>query len=208
MKKRIHLRKFLLATVITIASVVIGCAPRFTLSPDYESNKPKTIVLLPPENTTSNNDIEYKAYPILFQELARRGYYVISPEIVKTVFIANKFENAGRINTIPVQNIGEVFGADAVMRCRVTEWSKKYVIIHTSINVGFDLELFDARTGELLWQCENVVSKSPNNNNNSILGALVSNAVSAVVGQYEPVAEENARKMTNTIPDGEYYGKW
>ena len=55
---------------------------------------------------------------------------------------------------LPPQKLGEALGADALLYGKVTKWGKFYAILHSSVTAGLELKLVDARTGELLWKCE------------------------------------------------------
>jgi hypothetical protein len=203
-----HVQLFTITVVFAAFLFLQGCAPGFKLVQNYESVKPATVLVLPPENTTAGTEIEEKVYPIIYEKMSRRGYYCISPELARGVFNANKLEDAARINTIPAAKMKEIFGVDAVLRVVVTEWSSKYIVISSSVNVGFKLTLISTTTGEELWSYERILSKSPGGGNSGLIGALVNAAVNAALTQYEPIAEENANNMISTIPMGVFYGKW
>lgn len=196
--------KFRILLVGVVGLTIVGCAPKVYTTADFDRLKPKTVLVLPPENTTANTEVLQKSYPFVYSELAQRGYYVIAPELTLQLFRANKLNDPGQINTLPTAKFNEVFGVDAVLKTKVTEWSTKYIVISSSVNVGFDMELLDAKSGTLLWKHSNVLSKSPNSNNNSLLGAMINAAVAAATVQYEPIASDNARMMLTTIPQGQY----
>ncbi|MEK7391651.1 MAG: GNA1162 family protein, partial [Fibrobacterota bacterium] len=122
------------------ALALVGCAPKVYTTADFERLKPKTVLVLPPENTTSNTEVLQKSYPFVFSELAQRGYYAIAPELALQLFRANKLEDPGQINSLPTTKFNDVFGVDAVLRTKVTEWSSKYIVISSTVNVGFDME--------------------------------------------------------------------
>lgn len=189
------------------ALALVGCAPKVYTTADFERLKPKTVLVLPPENTTSNTEVLQKSYPFVFSELAQRGYYAIAPELALQLFRANKLEDPGQINSLPTTKFNDVFGVDAVLRTKVTEWSSKYIVISSTVNVGFDMELLDTKTGTLLWRHSQTLSKSPDNSNGNPLAMLINAAVNAALTKYEPIASENARLMTLTIPQGQYYVK-
>ncbi len=200
---RNNLRLLLLASV---ALALVGCAPKVYTTADFERMKPKTVLVLPPENTTSNTEVLQKSYPFIFSELAQRGYYAISPELALQLFRANKLNDPGQINSLPTNKFNEVFGVDAVLKTKVTEWSSKYIVISASVNVGYDMVLVDAKTGTELWKHQQVLSKSPSGNSGGgILGALVNAALTAATTPYEPIASENAKLMLTTIPQGQYH---
>jgi hypothetical protein len=186
-----------------IPLLLSACAPEICTTSDFERLKPRSVLVLPPENTTANTDVLEKSYPFLFSELAQRGYYAVSPELALQLFQANKMEDPGRLNKLPTGKFNEVFGVDAVLRTKVTEWSSKYIVVSSTVNVGFDMELLDARTGTLLWKDSKVLSQAPNNNpGGGLVGALVGAALNAAVTPYEPVADQNAKNMFATIPQG------
>ena len=66
----------------------------------------------------------------------------------------NGWSSPKELLPIPPQKLGEAFGADALLYGKVTKWSKYYAIIHSTLVVGLELKLVDARTGEILWTGE------------------------------------------------------
>lgn len=198
-----------LSLLLISVVLITACTrkPKF-LSPELTAKPPKVVLVLPPENQTSNTNVEEVAYPILMTALAQRGYYVIAPELARNIFNKNKLEDAGRINTLPVQKFKEIFNADAVLKVKVTEWSSKYILISSTVNVGLELELFDTQSGEPLWMDEFLLSASPGNNDSGILAALINNAIHAASVPYDPIALQNATIQYQTIPEGPHYGKW
>jgi hypothetical protein len=178
------------------------------LNPDLATHQPKTVVILPPENQTSNTNIEEKLFPILGVAFAKRGYYVYSPEMTRAIFNMNKLEDAATINKLPPAKVGEVFGATAILRTRVYDWSSKYIVISSTVNVGLDMELVDCATGKQLWAFKRLLSKAPDGNNNGLLGAMVNAAMNAALTPYEPIAQENSNVMFSTVPAGLDMAKW
>lgn len=183
---------------------LVACAPQVSYTTaDFARYKPKSVLVLPPENLTPNTEVLEKSYPYIYSYLAQRGYYAVSPELALQLFEANKLNDPGRVNQLPTAKFNEVFGVDAVLRTKVTEWSSKYIVLSSSVTVGFSMELLDAKTGTLLWKRENMLSRQPDNSNNSLLGAMVNAALNAAISPYEPIASENAALMLYSIPQGE-----
>ena len=197
------MNKFNGLAAILASFLFIGCVLKPTLSPKYQQLKPKYVLVLPPENTTSGTEIEETVYPIIYEKFARRGYYCLSPELARAVFNINKLEDAGRINSIPPAKFKEIFGVDAVLKVRVTDWSSKYYVISSNVTVKFEMELVHAESGEVLWALTNTLSKAPGNNQGGgLIGALINAAAHAAFTPYEPIAEENAAMMIKTVPMG------
>jgi hypothetical protein len=149
--------------------------------------------------------VEETVYPIIYEKMANRGYYCLSPELVRGIFNANKLEDAGRINTLPMAKLMEIFGVDAVLKTKVLDWSSKYFVISSTVTVKLEMTLIDGKSGEELWSMTNVISKAPGGGGGSLIGALVATAMNAAFTQYEPIAEENAKVMLGTVPKGQYW---
>lgn len=200
--------RLFLVLITFFVFVLTACGPNFYLNEKLEAQPPKVVLILPPENMTSSAEVEEKLYPILYDILSNRGYYCLSIELVKTIFEANKLNDAGRINQLPNQKFKEIFAAGAVLRTRVTEWAVSYVVISSSVTVGLDMELIDTQSGEILWSMQQTYTQSSNSSGGGLIGALVSAAISTAAFEYEPIAEENSKIMFKTIPEGPYYEKW
>lgn len=82
------------------------------------------------------------------------GFNVVERFVVDGVLKRKGWSDPERFFTMPPQKLGEALGADALLIGNVTKWSKFYVIIHSTLTVGLELKLVDARTGELLWAGE------------------------------------------------------
>jgi hypothetical protein len=205
MNTRIGRKTVRIALPLLCGLGLMNCGPKPTLHPDYANRKPTVVLVLPPENTLQATEVEETAYPIIYEKLTNRGYYCISPELARGIFNANKLEDAGRINALPPQKLKEIFGADAVLRVRVLDWTSKYIVISSTVTIKFEMTLVDASTGEDLWSLTHVVSKSPSGNSGGgLVGALIEAAVHAAMTPYEPIADENAGVMLSTLPEGTY----
>lgn len=186
------------------AFALAGCSTQ----PAKPWKPPAVVLILPPENMTQGSEVEQVVTPIVFEKLVNRGYYCISPELSRGIFHANKLEDAGRIHALPPAKFREIFGADAVLKVRVKEWSSYYVVLAAHVSVTFEMSLVDTETGEVLWTRTRTESKDPDaepeGSQASLIGMLVKNAVHAAFTDYEPLAEENAEAMLSDVPRGNY----
>jgi hypothetical protein len=184
--------------------LLIQCAPTAKIHPEFQKMKPKVVVVLPPENTTSATQVEEIAYPILYEKLSNRGYYCISPEMARAIFNSSRLEDAGRINQLPVEKFKEIFGADAVLRTKITDWSSKYYVISSNVTITLESQLIDTKSSQELWSMKNTISKAPDNQGGGIAGALIGAIVNAAFTPYEPIMEDNAKAVLTTVPLGDY----
>lgn len=198
-------KKWILALV---SLGLVACAPKVNYHERMVSNPPKTVLILPPENLTSNTEVEEKLYPILTSEFAKRGYYVYSPEMIRAIFNSNKLNEAASINQVSYGKLKDVFGCSAVMRTKVFDWSSKYIVISSSVNVGLNMELQDCNDGLMLWKDSILVSESPGGNNGGLLGAMVNAAIHAATAPYEPVAANASARLAGELPNGPQFERF
>lgn len=193
--------------ILLLASCATGPKTKH-YAPSMVTHPPKIVAVLPPENLTSNTEIEEKLYPFISTRLAERGYYVIAPELLREIFLANKLEQAATINALSPEKFKEILGADAILITRVTDWSSKFFVVGSTVTVAMEMELLDTRTGKTLWKYQYSLSKTPNNNSSSLIGAIVSSALHAAVVPYEPIADENTQIIYATMPKGPFNSEW
>ncbi len=53
---------------------------------------------------------------------------------------------------------GEILGVDAVLMTRINRLQKSYFLIHSSIEINVSVQMIDTRSGEILWQAEQIES--------------------------------------------------
>lgn len=207
-----NIRRFPPAASLLLAfasALLLGCSSQ----PPKPWVPPSLVLILPPENTTAATDIESIVYPMVYERMVNRGYYCISPELARGIFNTNKLEDAGRINSLPPRKFREVFGADAVLKVRVTEWSSYYMVLASSVSVTMEMSLVDTETGETLWTRTRTESRSPESDSagtgkpglvETLVHAMIDAAVHAAITEYEPIAEANVEAMVGEVPAGDY----
>lgn len=198
----------LLFLYVIVSLFLTACGPPpIVFNENLKNHPPKVILILPPENTTIHEDVEEKLYPIIYDVISNKGYYCLSPQLVKTVFEANKLNEPGRINEIPVQKFKEVFNADAILKTRVLEWDVTYMFFLATITVSFEMELIDAQSDEVLWSAERLLQRKFIMTGNPFL-FLVDMIMVKLMLHPEDISKENLGGMVHKLLDGPYYDKW
>ncbi len=129
-----------------------GCAhetPR-----DYTAflrHDPRTILVLPPVNTTADVEASDLFLATVTEPLAEQGYYVFPILVVDQVLKNNGAPTPGDMHGVPRRKLRETFGADAVLYVVINEWTTSYIGIATSTMVRIDYRLVDVHTGQVLW---------------------------------------------------------
>lgn len=119
-----------------------------------EPARPRSILLLPPINESTEVDAGYIVYAMAFKPLVERGYYVQSPLIVDQFLKENGLTVPGEMHQAPLEKLREVFGIDAVMYLVVRQFGTKYQVVASSSIVQLQARLVDSRTGEEIWARE------------------------------------------------------
>ncbi|WP_184039041.1 DUF799 domain-containing protein [Chitinivorax tropicus] len=175
---------FILSLVALLAT---GCAHRRQKAFDYTAYKqsdPKSILVLPPLNSTPDIKATNSMLSFMTRPLAEAGYYVFPVAVMDETFKQNGLSTAGDIHAVPINKLQEIFGADAALYVNVTKYGSVYTVINSETVVAAEARLVDLKTGQLLWTGKASASSAEQQNNNGgggIVGVLVSAAVKQVI---------------------------
>jgi len=153
---RRHLSARRLPVWALILLLLSGCAkPLADVSPDFKSLRPTRIAVLPVKNETADLDA-----PIVFRilaraELADRGYALLDVPQIDAALREKGIEEAGQIDSLTPQEIGEALGADGLLYVTVLSYGRQ-VGVHLTMEGSFTL--VEARTGQKLWFSEMSIS--------------------------------------------------
>jgi hypothetical protein len=126
-------------------------APLTDIAPDYSTLKPTRIAVLPVMNDTSDLDAP-TVFRILAQaELADKGYRLLDFSRIDEGLRAQGIQEAGQIESLTPQEIGELLKADGLLYTRVLGYGRQ-VGVHIKMEGSFTL--ISARSGEKIWYSE------------------------------------------------------
>ncbi len=146
-------KMFLWAPILLLLS---ACAtPLSDVSQDFKSLRPTRIAVLPAKNETADMD-----GPIVFRllaraELADKGYALVDFARIDEALREKGVEEAGQIESLTSQEIGEAVGADGLLYISVLTYARQ-VGVHLKMEGSFTL--VDAKTNQKLWFSELSVS--------------------------------------------------
>ncbi|ALS60927.1 DUF799 domain-containing protein [Pandoraea norimbergensis] len=208
-------RVFKWMTVAALAALMTGCAVN-QAKYDYtafKQSKPKSIVVLPPLNESPDIDATYSVLSQVTLPLAEAGYYVLPVTLVDESFRQNGLTVAGDIHQVSPAKLHEIFGADAALYIKISQYGTKYMVLDSATVVTASAELVDLRTGAKLWS--GTASASNNEGGNSSGGGLIGMLVTAALKQvinsvtnagYSVAGTANARLLSAGRPNGMLYG--
>jgi hypothetical protein len=194
--------------------LAVGCAtkPGFDYS-NFKKSDPKSILVLPPKNSSPDIKASYSFYSNTQRPLAESGFYVLPVTVVDEIFKANGLSVVDDMHQVNSQKLREIFGADAVLYIQIKDYGTRYFVIGSAAIVTAEAQLVDLRTGELLWQGQATASSEESNDNQQggLAGLLVTALVKQVVGNTFDQSHEiskitNARLLSAGMPNGLMYG--
>lgn len=130
-------------------------APLTEVAQDFKSLRPTRIAVLPVKNETADMDA-----PIVFRilaqaELADKGYALVDFSHIDQALREKGIEEAGQIDSLTPQEIGELVGADGLLYTTVSSYGRQ-AAVHLKLDGNFTL--VDSKTGQKLWFSEMSVS--------------------------------------------------
>ncbi|MEQ4924550.1 DUF799 domain-containing protein [Proteus hauseri] len=208
------MRRLLALMCVIFAFVLTGCAQPVKMDYSaFKQSKPKSILVLLPQNHTTEVDAGHSFLSQVTYPLAEAGYYVFPVAVVEETFKQNGLSMAGDIHAVGANKLREIFGADAVLYLDITQYGTSYQIISSDTRVTVNAKLVDLRNGGLLWSGSATASSTENDSssNNSLVGILVSAVVSQVVNtvadkSYEIAGITSVRLLSAGGENGILYG--
>lgn len=207
------MKRIMIISSVVIAWLLSGCAqPTKTDYTAFNQSKPKSILVLLPQNNTLEVQAGHGLLSQTTLPLAEAGYYVFPVAVVEETFKQNGMINAGDIQAVPVAKLHEIFGNDAVLYLNITEYGTSYQVIASDTRVSASAKLVDGRTGKLLWSGSATSSSTENNSSSGgIIGVLVSAVVEQIANtltdkSYQIAGMTSVRLLSAGKPNGILYG--
>ncbi|MAU40372.1 MAG: hypothetical protein CMF31_02005 [Kordiimonas sp.] len=184
--------KLLIALAITVT--ISACASTKE-SKDYtafrEAN-PRSVVIVPVINHSTEALAADLFLSTLSQPLAERGYYVFPNYMVKHLMESDGLADPMLVHTANPSDVASLFGADTVFYVEILDWTAKYALVSSGINVHFIYSLRDGKTGQLLWQDEEAFFHQTSGGSGNIFADMITAAITTAVdnarADYTPAA--------------------
>ena len=152
MMKRILSLKLIAAMSVLVA--LTACVSKPARQMDYtafRNSKPSTILVLPPVNDTTDVGASYSMLSQMTMPLAEGGYYVVPVAEMEETFKHNGLTNANDIQNVAPDKLRSIFGADAALYTKISQYGSKYMVIDSTTAVTASAKLVDLRSGDTLW---------------------------------------------------------
>jgi len=190
--------RWIMACMVYFA--MTGCAVKRTDLTAFYSHPPRSIVVVPVVNESTEVTAPTVFMSTITRPLAERGYYVFPVYLTEVLFQDLGLPVAGHIHQLPPRRFLDLFGADAVLFITIKDWSTQYLVIQSSVTVDMDYILKDTRTGRVLWESRQPVVHASGGGGN-LIGMGIGAAIHALTTDYRPLAQQ-ANNMAFLPPRG------
>ncbi|MGQ5524276.1 DUF799 domain-containing protein [Chitinimonas sp. PSY-7] len=179
------------SAALLLAVLATGCATP-TLSHDYtafKQSRPKSILVLPPINNTPEIKATDSMLSQMTHPLAESGYYVVPVAVASEAFRENGLNTADDIQAVSAKKLREIFGADAALYVKITEYGSSYKIVRSEVAVAAEGKLVDLRNGQVLWSGSARSSSAERSTDSG--GGLTSVLIGALIDQVANTLSDN-----------------
>lgn len=118
----------------------------------FKKDQPRSILVLPPVNETSDVTASSSLLSLMTLPLAEAGYYVMPVALMEETFKQNGLSTPAEIEQVSPAKLHDIFGADAVLYSKITQYGSVYKIVDSTTIVAASAKLVDLKTGDVLWQ--------------------------------------------------------
>lgn len=183
----------LISGLVAMAVTFTGCATKPYDYTNFRAHPPRSVLVLPPINESTDTRGTYGYLSTVTRPLAEMGYYVYPVVVVDQFMKENGLPTAGEMQQVPLGKIKEVFGADAVLYITLKQYGSKYQIITSTTIVSAEGKLVDVRTGLTLWEGTASVQQS------SSSGNVIADLIVAAVDQVINSSTDQAHVMSGQV---------
>jgi hypothetical protein len=190
--------------IIFAATVLLtSCVTPIKKSVAYKgmySEKPLSVLLMPPINKTSNVEAKEYFHATLMVPLADKGFYIIPPFLSMEVLKRESAYDAELFINSSSAKFGEVFGADVALFTIIHRWEKKV----NKVIVEVEYIVKSTKTNEILYTRRGTIIKNTTTDTGNVLTSIAVTALKTAVANYSDVAKACNAVTFSDIPVGKY----
>ncbi|MCX7096636.1 MAG: DUF799 family lipoprotein [Methylococcales bacterium] len=159
----------------------------------FRAHKPRSILVLPPVNKTTDVNAPYTYLSTITQPLAECGYYVFPVAVVDAYMKENGLPSADEMHGVSLAKIRQIIGADAVLYVTIEEWGQKYIVIQSVTIINATAKLVDTATGTVIWEGKQSVSRGSGGGGDPV-AMLITAAVTQVMNSMVDYTHDLSRQ--------------
>jgi len=172
-----------------------GCAAPPKDYTAFQAHRPRSILVLPPLNESTNVAAPYSCLSVATRPLAEMGYYIFPVSLTDELFKANGMPTPGEMHQVPLNKVHDIIGADAVLYLTVKQYGTKYVILSSNTEVLVTGRLVDVATGTTLWEGSGIAMDNSGSSSGGGIGGLIASAIVAAGTQIFNSSTDHAHEI-------------
>ncbi len=189
---------FLLVLCLLVSFFIQGCASHRRVDYSaYLQHMPRSILVLPPQNESTEVMAPYIYLSTVTRPLAERGYYVFPVAVIDALMKENGVPSPYEMARIPLDKIREIIDPDAVLYMTIKEWGTEYRILDSATTVHLWGRMVDTDTGLVIWEGKETVVHSSSSGQSGIAEMLVAAVINQIVSTFADPSHDVACE-TNT----------
>jgi len=196
-------KKWIALSGALIVLLLTGCAqPKKPYDyTAFHASKPASILVLPAANTSPDINAAHSLNSLVTRPLAEAGYYVFPVAVVEETFQQNGLSSASDAQAVSAKRLNEIFHADSALYISISDYGSSYRVIDSVTTVTAKARLVDLRSGKEIWQGSATATDNDqgNNNNNGVIGILVSAAIKQISDNVSDKAHTVAGLTSNRL---------
>lgn len=203
--------KILIATVAIL--LVTGCATKTPFDyTAYKESRPRSILVLPPVNSTPEVQATYSVLSYATRPLAEAGYYVMPVTLVAEAFKENGMTQPSDMHATSPEKLRQIFGADAALYIAISKYGTVYQVINSESLVAAQAKLVDLKSGKTLWTGSAQASSSEGNNQQQgglaalLITAIIKQVVASTMDESHKIAGVATARLLSPGKNGLLYG--
>lgn len=197
------MKKWIALSGALIVLLLTGCAqPKKPYDyTAFHASKPASILVLPAANTSPDINAAHSLNSLVTRPLAEAGYYVFPVAVVEETFQQNGLSSASDAQAVSAKRLNEIFHADSALYISISDYGSSYRVIDSVTTVTAKARLVDLRSGKEIWQGSATATDNDqgNDNNNGVIGILVSAAIKQISDNVSDKAHTVAGLTSNRL---------
>lgn len=190
------MRKCLVVAAVALIACSGCAAPEQKDYSLFHRYMPRSILILPPINESTENSASAAYLSIASQAVGDKGFYVFPVAVVDTFLRENGVPDPADMHAIPLARIDEFTGADAVLYLTLEQFGQKFEGLGSTTRVRTRGRLVDVDSGQELWQ--NTVDHQNlgdrGNASGNVLNALMATSARQSLDNVSDSIREEARQ--------------
>lgn len=179
-----------------VALLFAACASNPYDYSNFRKFSPKSILVLPPLNRSTDVIGSYSCLSTVTKPLAEQGYYVFPVEVIDRMLKENGLPTPGEMHQASLKKIAQIINPDAVLYLTLERYGSKYSVVDSNTMVELSGKLVHTKTGTVLWEGRAAGNQSSNGGGQ---GGLLATMVSAAVAQAVNSSTDRAHEVCEAV---------